>query len=136
MRIGINMKFFNKRDLVIIAVLLLAAAGLYFVNSNSNKDTPAVAEIYYKSDLVKTVSLDEGTDQIFTVPENDHVKFHLSEDGSISFEESDCADQICIHAGELKRVGQSAACLPNDLILKIVPADNNYNETDTDLIVR
>ncbi|MFA9462894.1 MAG: NusG domain II-containing protein [Velocimicrobium sp.] len=127
------MKWIKKRDIyVILGVLLFAAilsAGYHIYVAH----LPAKAEIYYASKLVKTVVLDTGKDETFTIPESNHVTFHLYADGSIAFEESDCPDQICVKAGKLHLVGQSAACLPNKIIIKIVPSKENA-ENDVDII--
>lgn len=117
---------------MVVGVLIIAAfvyGGYRIYVSN----IPAKAEIYYGSELVKTVMLNTGTDERFTVPEDEDVVFHLYADGSICFEESDCPDHICINSGRLHTVGQSAACLPNKLILKIVPM-NEHTKDDVDMI--
>ncbi len=129
------MKFIKKRDFIIIAVILLAACIFYFVyNMQSDKGT-AKAEIYYESELVMTVMLNENEDRIFKLPQNENVVFHLYEDGSIRFEESDCPDEVCIKSGKLRHIGSSAACLPNKVILKIVPVKDT-DDNDVDIIVR
>lgn len=129
------MKFIKKRDFIIIAVILLAACIFYFVyNMQSDKGT-AKAEIYYESELVMTVMLNENEDRVFKLPQNENVVFHLYEDGSIRFEESDCPDEVCIKSGKLRHIGSSAACLPNKVILKIVPVKDT-DDNDIDIIVR
>ena len=40
-------------------------------------------------------------------------------DGRIRFYSSGCPDQICVHSGWLSREGQSAACIPAGVALKI-----------------
>jgi len=131
---GIRMKFFKKSDIMIIIVILLLSVMFTVYYRYNNSDKAAVAEIYYNSQLVKTVDLDTGVDQTFHIPQNDHVIFHLYEDGTISFEESDCPDKVCIRAGKIGMVGESAACLPNKIIIKIVPK-SGYNNDDVDIIV-
>ena len=129
------MKFIKKKDFIIIAVILLLASIFYLIfNTQTNKGA-AKAQIYYESELIMTVMLDEEEDRVFTLPQNEHVVFHLYEDGSISFEESDCPDKVCINSGRLSHIGSSAACLPNKIILKIVPVDDT-EDNEMDLIVR
>ncbi len=131
------MKFVKKKDLIIIILILLIAITLYFVynvyNQNSGKKE-AKAEIYYESELIMTVPLNEKIDKTFSIAQNEHVIFHLYEDGSIRFEESDCPDKVCIKSGRLKFIGSSTACLPNKIILKIVPVKGTDN--DVDMIVK
>lgn len=127
------MKWIKKRDIYLVVGVLIIAAFVYGGYRIYVSNIPAKAEIYYGSELVKTVMLNTGTDERFTVPEDEDVVFHLYADGSICFEESDCPDHICINSGRLHTVGQSAACLPNKLILKIVPM-NEHTKDDVDMI--
>lgn len=128
------MKFFKKSDLIIIGVILLVAFALSIFYRSWNSDRLAYAEIYYNSELVQTVDLNAGIDKTFKIPQEDHVIIHQYQDGSIRFEESDCPDKVCIRAGKLSVVGESATCLPNKITIKVVPKDD-YNEDDVDIIV-
>lgn len=128
------MKFFKKSDIFIVLALLIIGILSMSIYKANNSEKPAKAEIYYKSELVETVELTKGVDRRFSIPQNKNVVFHLEKDGSISFEESDCPDKICIKTGKLNIVGQTAACLPNKIIMKIVPAEKRSKD-DLDLIV-
>ena len=128
------MKFLKKTDIIIICVLLVLSVGGYFVYKNVFSDTKAIAQIYYESELVKSIDLSEKKDYTFRLTQNDHVLIHVHSDGSISFEESDCADKVCINSGKLNLVGESAACLPNRIVIKLVSKDK-YNNNDIDIIV-
>ena len=124
------MKFFKKTDLIVIIILLVISATAYTTYNYFAQGEDAQAEIYLGSKLMKTVDLSSGKDIMFSIPGREQVIFHLYKDGSIAFEKSDCPDQICVHSGKLHIVGQSAACLPNELILKIVSKyrDNKQND--------
>ena len=115
------MDFIKKRDkYIIIAVLALCVLvyGVYSIGFAG--DDGVKAEIYYYSELVETVDLDNKEDRTFTIPQDEHVKLHVYEDGSIAFIESDCPDKVCIDTGKIDIGGQSAACLPNGIVVKIV----------------
>lgn len=128
------MKFFKKSDiLVVLSIVLIGIISLIIYN-NIYSNKPAKAEIYYKSELVRTIDLNTGVEKRFSIPQDEHVIFHLEKDGSIYFEEADCPDKICIKTGKLNSVGETAACLPNEIFLKIVPIKNR-SENDLDMIV-
>lgn len=129
-----HMKFFKGMDFIIILVILVVSGIFSGVYHFIFAEKPVKAEIYYYSELVKTVDLNLKEDRTFTIPQNENVVFHLYEDGSIAFVESDCPNKICIHAGKLKTVGQFAACLPNGIVVKIVPA-NERKEANYDIII-
>lgn len=129
------MKFVKKTDMIIIGVILVFAILFMILYRTKFSDQPAVAEIYYYSDLVETVKLDKKVDKTFSIPQNSHVVFHLHEDGTLQFEESDCPDKVCINTGKISMVGQSAACLPNGIVVKIVIKSGRTEDT-ADIIVR
>lgn len=128
------MKFINRSDIVVLVAVLAACVVCFYLYHAYTQGQAAVAEIYYRSELVATIDLTQGIEKRFSVPENEDVIFHLYEDGSICFEESDCPDKICIHSGRLDTIGQTAACIPNELVLKIV-AKNGHSEVEFDAVV-
>lgn len=128
------MKYFKKTDLIIVAIILLVSVIIWFIYGYFTADKRAKAEIYYYSKLVKTVDLNNRMEETFSIPQNQDVVFHLSQDGTIEFEQSNCPDQVCIHAGKLGTVGQYAACLPNGIVMKIVP-EKDYREDNVDIVV-
>lgn len=128
------MKFAKKIDLIIISAIVLVCIIFWGVYKIIYYQTPATAQIYYKSQLIETIDLTEGIEKIFSIPQNEHVVFHLYPDGSICFEESDCRDKICIRSGKLNMIGETAACLPNQIILKIVRSDESRSD-DLDIVI-
>ncbi len=128
------MKFVKKTDLIILAVALAICLGVWFSYQSIMGEKAAKAEIYYKSELVETVDLTAGVDKSFSIEQNKNVVFHVFKDGSICFQESNCPDKICIHAGKLHTIGESAACLPNSIVLKIVAKDQRSSD-DLDAVI-
>lgn len=128
------MKFIKKSDFIILSVVLVVCAAAWFSYQFMFAGKAAKAEIYYKSQLVETVDLTAGVDKRFSISQNKNVVFHVYPDGSICFEESDCPDKVCIHAGKLHTIGESAACLPNEIVMKIV-AKGQRSADDLDIVV-
>jgi hypothetical protein len=128
------MKFVKKTDIIILVIVIAVCSIAWFAYRSVNDGKAAKAEIYYKSVLVETVDLTAGVDKRFSIEQNKNVIFHVFQDGSICFEESNCPDKVCIHAGKLHAVGESAACLPNSIILKIVAKDQRSAD-DLDVVI-
>ncbi|MGI6752165.1 MAG: NusG domain II-containing protein [Anaerovoracaceae bacterium] len=125
------MRFYKRVDLIIIAVLIVLSLIVRLGYDHLTQDKPAKAEIYYYSQLIKTISLTTGEERDFSIKENPNVIFRLDKDGKIAFISSDCPDKVCVKTGKIHRVGEYAACLPNGIILKIVPGgDRKDNEPD------
>lgn len=128
------MKFFKKTDMIIIIAIIAVSIASWGIYNYAFAKDRVKAEIYYYSDLVKTVELQTGEDTTFSVPQDENVVFHLYKDGTIAFVESDCPDKVCIHAGKLKTAGQFAACLPNGIVMKLVP-EKERGKDDADLVI-
>ena len=101
---------------VILAVLLLAGASFFLLIAGSRPGASAVittpeGEITWELSRDNTWEL-TGRDGIPVVIE--------AADGRIRFYSSGCPDQICVHSGWLSRAGQSAACVPAGVALRLV----------------
>lgn len=128
------MKFFKRSDIVIIATILLLSLVSWVLYDLFSRDRLVKAEIYYYSDLIETVPLDRKEERTFSIPQNPNVVFQLDKEGGIAFISSDCPDKVCVHTGKIHRVGEYAACLPNGILLKIVP-EGEREDGDVDIIV-
>ena len=128
------MKFFKRTDIIIIVGIILVSVASWGIYNYAFAEDRVQAQIYYYSDLVKTVELNPGKDMTFSIPQDENVVFHLDKDGTIAFVESDCPDKVCIHAGKLKTAGQFAACLPNGIVIKLVP-EKERGKDDADLVI-
>ncbi len=120
----------KKYDMIIILFMLLISFLSYIIYQSHSSINSPKAEIYYYSELVETVALDQGVDRIFSVKGKENVVFHLFEDGSICFEKSNCPDKLCIKTGKISKPGQFAACLPNRLLLKIISTNDDNRDAD------
>jgi len=129
-------KFLNKRDLLLVLLVLGIAAGIWAAlvfSSPSEEEEGYVphAEIYFGGTLVELMPLDE--DQVFSIRQRPNVVFEIR-DGAIAFIESDCQDQVCVHAGFISTSWHFAACLPNFLILTIQMEEDPLDD-DLDSVV-
>lgn len=117
------MKFFKKMDVIIIAVLLIIGlAGVAYSKLRPAGENLS-AEISYGSDVIAVIPLD-GEIRTLAVPGHENVVLTIG-NGEVMFTQSDCPDKICIRTGTLKKSGQSAACLPNKIIVRVVSDKGN-----------
>ena len=108
-------KLFSKKDIMLSAVILLIALGIWIFSRDS--DGPAQeARLYKDGELIQTISLAE--DHIFSPDGEPEVTLEISQ-GRIRFAASDCPDQICVHTGFISAPGAYAVCLPHRLMLQI-----------------
>lgn len=92
----------------------------------------AIAQIIKDGKVIRTINLDQ-IDQPVKIEINGKYKnVIIVENRTIRFEESDCPDHTCERIGLISRPGQTAACVPAGVIIKIVGSV----EDDTDVIIR
>lgn len=124
------MKYMQKADLIIIAIVILVALLFLALNKFFFTEKGVYAEIYHDSALVERIELSKVEAGSFSIPGKPDVVFQLYADGSIAFIQSDCPDKVCIRSGKLKYAGQFAACVPNEMMLKIVSDDKDHEGPD------
>lgn len=121
---------FAKRIDVLWLILLLAIALGGWAYLQFRPQWAARAEVYVGAQQVMVIDLSESTAKDLTVPGAPGVVLHLDGQGGIAFSRSDCPDQICVAAGRLSRAGESAACLPNRVFIRLVAAPGQAAEAD------
>ena len=110
------MKLAKKTDIIVIAAILLVALAAWLGYNRLHRASGATCEIWLDGELARVVDL--GRDGAFSLSQKPEVVFEVKE-GRVAFVLSDCPDKVCVHSGFLGAPGQTAACLPNRLILKI-----------------
>ena len=122
----------KKRDLVIVAVVLLVAvAGMLAVKFLSPTPDPVspTARILVGSYVYKTVSLDE--DQIIEIDQGNDIVNHVEvKDGAIHMLDSTCPDQQCVDQGDItlenyedRPLRNWIVCLPNQVTVELALED-------------
>ncbi len=125
------MKFIKKTDLLLIFSLLVISIFLVLIQKDKSKTSKDVlAEVYYYKKHLQTIELSKAKNTTLNYPEAPEVFLEITEKGEIYFAHSDCPDKVCIHAGKLSVVGQSAACLPNGILVKITQSNREVDSLD------
>lgn len=114
MDLKIKRKLINLKDALIFAVILLCVGLMLF----SGKEKTRIAVIAVDGKTVKTVNLEKAADCVFTLEEAPEVTISIKS-GEIAFKDSRCPDGLCEKNGYLKRVGDTAACLPYKTVITV-----------------
>lgn len=118
------MKIVNKRDIIFVGVLVVVVIAMTLFWNVLFSKKGNVAKIYHGETLIQEVDLSTGEEYQFSVEGYENIVFQVYADGSIAFIKSDCPDQVCIETGKIFRAGQSAICLPNQIMV-VVEGDNS-----------
>lgn len=120
-----NIPLFIRKDIILIAVLLIIAGGIALFGSLNSEGQTAL--ITCDSETVTVIDLKTASDQKFTV---NGTVIEVS-DKEIYFSDSNCDDKTCVRTGKLKNSGDAAACVPNKVAVKI----SGDKENNVDIVV-
>lgn len=101
--------------LLIVGILILAVAGLF---AWKKLETPgAYVDIMIDGNSVKTLRLDQ--DASYEVKQQAGVNTVVVQDGSVTVQDADCPDKICVKHRAINRTGETIICLPHKLVVEI-----------------
>ena len=106
------------RDLILVAVLLVAALALFFVmRSLQARDTGtgAQAAVTVDGKEIGRYPLKKNG----TFPLNGGTNILVVENGEAWVSEANCPDKVCMGMGKISRNGEFIACLPNRLLVVV-----------------
>ena len=119
----------TKRDIILIMILVIIALISFAVlHYWGNGQERIAAEISVDGKPVHYVALQNMQQQkelSVQGPLGDTIV--QVREGEARIIESPCPDKICVRAGWVKLAGQSAICVPNRIILRIVSEDNKVD---------
>ncbi len=104
----------TKGDIILIASIL-ALSIIWFVSSFTAEENLR-ADIYVDGEKVHSIALSK-VEESYNIREN-YCELLIEKDG-VSFSFSDCADQLCVRRGKLKRQGDTMACVPEKIVVII-----------------
>ena len=112
-------KLFRRADIIVILFVLILSLVLFLPNL-LNKNT-LIAQIYVDGEISEEINLND-VEAAYTVSPKENVEISVKK-GAISFTNAPCKDELCIKSGWLTSKGQTAACLPEKVVVIIKGAD-------------
>ena len=107
----------KKGDIVIIAAVLVLSI-LLIIPSFIGSDT-VTAVIYVDGEDYERVELGTVKERTIALDTQLHAVIKVKGD-AIYFESADCPDKLCVSSGKLTRAGETAACLPDGVVITLV----------------
>lgn len=115
-----------KNDLVLLAILVVAALILFPIVAHSKKPG-AYALVELDGEEYTTLSLD--TDTTLTVITDQGTNTIVVRNHEVSVESADCPDLICVNHASISHTGEVIVCLPHKLVITI-KSDNPAKESE------
>ena len=125
----------KRKDIIIIALALLAALALYLVSQVSlgAEASVVVVTVDGKEVLRKPLAMENR----YEIAQDDgSLNVIRVEDGAVFMEEANCRDGLCIRQGKMRNGAKTIVCLPHKVVVQLkgdAPAGDN---SDLDVIIQ
>ena len=126
-RLPSGRSFFHKSDLIVVAVLVLAALAAWLGGLLASGSGQTVVRIYSDNELFFELPL-PAKDQTIPVPDKQLVL--EIKDNQVGVLTTDCPDQTCKKTGYISRPGQSIICLPNRVVVQLAGGGDTVSGVD------
>ncbi|MCI6267364.1 MAG: NusG domain II-containing protein [Clostridiales bacterium] len=125
----------KKKDIIIIALALLAALALYLVSQVSLGAEASVVVVTVDGEEVLRKPL--AMENRYEIAQDDgSLNVIRVEDGAVFMEEANCRDGLCIRQGKMRNGAKTIVCLPHKVVVQLkgdAPAGDN---SDLDVIIQ
>ena len=125
----------HKKDIIIIALALLAALALYLVSNLTATDavTTVVATVDGREVLRRPLVMNSD----YEIPGKDGARNVIRvENGQVYMLEANCRDGLCIQQGRMKNTAKRIVCLPNGVVVSLEGEGNSMPTDDVDVIIQ
>lgn len=125
----------KKKDIIIIAVLLVCAAALYIISQASfgTAASTVVATLDGKEVLRRPLAV-ENTYEI--AQPDGSVNVIAVKDGAVFMQEANCRDGLCIRQGKMRSGAKTIVCLPHKLVVQLTGDAPVSDDSDLDIIIQ
>jgi hypothetical protein len=118
----------KRIDAIIIALILagaVAAMAFTFAARQTSAAGELYAEVYEDGVLTRVLPLREASDIVVNT-DRGYNRIVVA-DGGVRVADADCGSRVCVHSGVKKLPGESIACLPHRLVIKIRGGEAPYD---------
>lgn len=112
-----NLTVIQKRELILIAAILVISGLLSAIFYAGNRKAPEQVVVTVDGRTVATLDLHKDTDMIIDGHGGtDHL---VIKDGYARITEASCPDKVCVRTGKIHKSGELIVCLPNRVVVTI-----------------
>ena len=112
----------KKRDLILIALILIVAIALFLVVELTKEEGAGVT---VKVDGIKVAEYSLSADG--TYPLNGGTNILVIENGKAYLTDANCPDKLCVHQGKISMTGEVITCLPNTLTVTVFGTEQSVD---------
>ena len=125
----------HKKDIIIIALALLAALALYLVSALTASD--AVTTVVATVDGAEVLRRPLVMNADYEIPGKEGARNVIRvENGQVYMLEANCRDGLCIQQGRMKNTAKRIVCLPNGVVVSLEGEGQSMPTDDVDVIIQ
>ena len=106
----------------IVCILLIAGLLMWFLAGQATSSAGATVNIWQDGTLIESHPLYPESPITITISDA-YTNVIVIDNGTVSFTQSDCPGEDCVHSGSISHSGQTLVCLPNRVSVTITAAD-------------
>jgi len=125
----------KKKDMIIIALALLAALALWLVSQLAlGTEASSVVVLLDGEEVLRKPLVVSNTYEIGQ-PDGSRNVIRV-ENGVVWMDEANCRDGLCIRQGKMKNGAKTIVCLPHKLVVKMDGDAPISDNSDLDIIIQ
>ena len=125
----------KKKDMLIIALALIAALALYLVSQVSlGGDASTIVVTVDGEEVLRRPLAMENTYDI--EQEDGSLNVIAVKDGAVFMKEANCRDGLCIRQGKMKNGAKTIVCLPHKVVVQLTGDAPVSDNSDLDIIIQ
>ena len=125
----------KKKDIIMIAAMLLAALALYLVSQISlgAEASTIVVTLDGKEVLRRPLAVENTYD---IAQDDGSLNVIAVENGAVYMKEANCRDGLCIRQGKMKNGAKTIVCLPHKIVIQLTGDAPVSDNSDLDIIIQ
>ena len=125
----------KKKDIIIIAVLLLAALALFGVSQMAGGK--AASTVVVTVDGQEVLRRPLAVSDTYEIKQDDgSINVIAVEGGAVYMKEANCRDGLCMAQGKMKNAAKTIVCLPHKLVVQMEGDLAADDQDELDVIIQ
>ena len=121
----------KKKDIIIIAAVLLAALALFGVSQMAGGKAASTVVVTVDGEEVLRRPL--AMSDTYEIRQDDgSVNVIAVENGAVYMKEANCRDGLCIRQGQMKNAAKTIVCLPHKLVVEVLENESDQGKGTSD----
>ena len=111
---------FRKKDLIIYLSILLLAGAVWIFHAAAHRQAGSAVQVSVDGTVTAIYPLSDSITAEINGYGNGRLTLVIS-DGKADVLCSSCPDLICVHHSPISHTGESIVCMPNRIVIEIIP---------------